>query len=87
MILDFSKSSNDWHQNEHSVVIPVWPDGEVGLDAELHEGAELRGLHPAAHDVDELGGELHVGLEGQVAAGRALEHEPEVWKQGPDCID
>ena len=58
--------------------VPVWPDGEVGLDAELHEGAELRRLQLAAHDVDELGGELHVGLERQVAAGRALEHEAKV---------
>ena len=60
--------------------VPVGPDGEVGLHAELHEGAELGRLELAAHDVDELRGELHVGLESQVAARRTLKHETEVWK-------
>ena len=64
------------------LLIPVRPDGEIGLHAELHEGAKLGRLELAAHDVDELRGELHVGLEGQVAAGRALKHEAEVWKYG-----
>ena len=60
---------------------PVGPDGQIGLHAQLLEALELRGLHPATHDVHELRGQLHVGLEGQVATRGALKHEPEIWEQ------
>ena len=58
--------------------VGVGSDHHVGLDAELHEPFELRSLHLASHDINELLGELHVGLEGHVAPGAALEHEAEV---------
>ena len=59
-------------------VLPVGPHCQVGVDALLHEVPELGGLDLPAHDVDELGRQFHVRLEGQVAAGRALEDEAEV---------
>jgi len=67
------------HQlNDVDDVFPEWTDGQVGVDALLHEVLELRRLNLPAHDVDELGRQFHVGLEGQVAARRALEDETEV---------
>ena len=58
--------------------VGVGSDHHVGLDTQLHEPFELRRLHLASHDIDELLGQLHVGLEGHVTPGAALEHEAEV---------
>ena len=57
---------------------PVGSDGQVCVDALFHVEFELGPVHPASQDVNVLLDDLHVGLEGNVAAGGALEHEPEI---------
>ncbi len=39
---------------------------------------ERLGLHLASHDLDKLRGELHVRLEGEITARRALKHESKI---------
>lgn len=54
------------------------PDCEESLYAQFHKPTERRSFHFAAHHEDHLVSELDVGLESQITARRALEHEAKV---------
>ena len=49
-------------------VLPVRPDGQVGVNALLHEISELGRLDFSTHDVDEFDSQFHVRLERQITA-------------------
>lgn len=56
----------------------IGPNAQIAFDDEFGEPLKGRRVYVAAHDEAHLGGDFHVGLEADVATGRAFDHEPEV---------
>ena len=72
------QSSVEHKRHERHYRLSVRPHRQVGSDAKVHEAAEGRRFHLAAHNHHHLFRQFYVRLEAQIASGRRLEHEAEI---------